>query len=207
MKNRWIVLLAMFVAGTAMSLRAQTPAPAQAKIGVLNMQVAISNTGEGKKMAAELQKKYTPRRQELERLNQEIQAIQDQLTKQAATLSEEEQGRLSRDAEGKQKLLKRSAEDAQNDLDRDRQESLSKIGQKMARVISEYAQQNGYTLILDDGQVPIYFASKDIELTAEIIKRYDAANPVAAETPAPATPAPKPAATHPATPAAPPKHQ
>ena len=43
-----------------------------------------------------------------------------------------------------------------------------------------------FLLVMDDAQVPIYFASKDIELTAEIVKRYDAANPVAAAS-APAT--------------------
>ncbi len=49
----------------------------------------------------------------------------------------------------------------------------------MVHVITDYAQQNGFTLVLDDAQIPIYFASKDIEITEEIIKRYDAANPVA----------------------------
>jgi outer membrane protein len=145
----------------------------------MNIQAAIGSTAEGKQALAELQRKYQPRQQELQRLQQEIQAIQDQLTKQSATLSDEEQGRLTRDAEEKQKLLKRSSEDAQNDFNHDRDETIRKIGQKMIRVINDYAQQNGFTLVLDDAQIPIYFASKDIELTGEIIKRYDAANPVA----------------------------
>ena len=196
MKNRLIVLVALLavVAGSA-TLRAQSAAaPAQSKIGVINIQAAIANTVEGKKVIGDLQKKYQPRQTELQRLQQEIQAIQDQLTKQQATLSEEEQGRLSRDAEEKQKLLKRSAEDAQNDFNRDRDETINRIGVKMVKVINEYASQNGFALILDDAQIPIYFASKDIEVTAEIVKRYDAANPVAD-----AAPAAKPA-THPTTP-------
>ena len=189
MKNRLIVLTALLAAlGGTCSLYAQGAPPAPSKIGVINIQAAIANTAEGKKAFGDLQKKYQPRQQELQRLQQEIQAIQDQLTKQSATLSDEEQGRLNREAEDKQKLLKRSAEDAQNDFNRDRDEAVSKIGQKMVRVITDYAQQNGFNLVLDDQQVPIYFASKDIELTAEIVKRYDAANPVA-DSGAPAKPA------------------
>jgi len=69
----------------------------------------------------------------------------------------------------------------------------------MVHVITDYAQQNGFTLVLDDAQMPVYFAAKDIELTAEIIKRYDGANPVA-DAGAPAKPA-----TPPATPATKPK--
>jgi outer membrane protein len=200
MNNRLIVLTVLLVAwGGPLSLHAQSVAPAQSKIGVINIQGAIASTAEGKKVIADLQNKYQPRQQELQRLQQEIQAIQDQLTKQAATLSDEEQARLNRESEDKQKLLKRSAEDAQNDFNRDRDEVIGQIGKKMVRVISDYAQQNGFTLVLDDAQIPIYFAAKDIEITAEIVKRYDAANPVAAAG-APAKPA-----THPAAPASPPK--
>jgi outer membrane protein len=185
MKNRLIVLIALLAVGAAsVSLYAQSAPAAQNKIGVINIQAAIANTGEGKKVIADLQTKYLPRQQELQRLQQEIGAIQDQLAKGQSTLSEEEQGRLNRDAEDKQKRLKRSAEDAQNDFNSDRDAAINKIGQKMVRVINDYAQQNGFSLILDDAQIPIYFASKDIEVTADIIKRYDAANPVADAAPA-----------------------
>ena len=71
----------------------------------MNIQAAIANTAEGKKVITDLQKKYQPRQEELQRLQQEIQAIQDQLTKQSATMSEEEQARLSREAEDKQKTI------------------------------------------------------------------------------------------------------
>ena len=188
MKNRSIAIAALLaVLVSPLALRAQSTTPAQGKIGVINIQAAIANTAEGKKVIADLQTKYQPRQQELQRLQQEIQAIQDQLSKQSATLSEEEQGRLSRDAEEKQKLLKRSAEDAQNDFNHDRDEAIGRIGQKMVKVIGDYASQNGFTLVLDDAQIPIYFASKDIDLTAEIIRRYDVANPIA-EAGAPAKP-------------------
>jgi len=200
MKNRLIAITALLaVLVGPLYIGAQSATPAQGKIGVINIQGAIANTVEGKKVITDLQKKYQPRQQELQRLQQEIQAIQDQLTKQSATLSDEEQGRLNRDAEEKQKLLKRSAEDAQNDFNRDRDEAIGRIGQKMVRVINDYALQNGFTLVLDDAQIPVYYASKDIEITEEIVKRFDAANPVA-DAGAPAKPA-----AHPATPAPTPK--
>jgi len=204
MKNRLIALTALVALfATPLHLRAQGATAGAGKIGVINIQAAIANTAEGKKVIADLQKKYQPRQQELQRLQQEIQAIQDQLTKQSATLSDEEQGRLNRDSEEKQKLLKRSAEDAQNDFNRDRDEAIGRIGQKMVRVINDYAAQNGFTLVLDDAQIPIYYAAKDIEITEEIVKRYDAANPVA-DAAVPAKPTTHPA-TPAATPAAPPK--
>ena len=191
MKNRLVTVAALLVLVTASaSLRAQSAVSSPGKIGVINIQAAIAGTVEGKKVIGDLQKKYQPRQAELQRLQQEIQAIQDQLSKGQATLSEDEQGRLSRDAEEKQKLLKRTAEDAQNDFNRDRDEAINRIGAKMVKVIGEYASQNGFSLILDDAQIPVYFAAKDIEVTADVVKRYDAANPGAESSSA------KPAATH-----------
>jgi outer membrane protein len=179
--------LVSFLAIMAIPLAAQ----AQGKIGVINFSAAIGTTAEGKKSIADLQSKYAPRKQELMRLQQEIQSDQDQLSKQTATLSDDEQRRLQRDLEDKQKLLKRSTDDAQSDYNADMEESVRKIGQKMTRVIGEYAQQNGFVLVIDDAQIPVYYVSKDLDISAEMVKRYDAAYPVA-ETPAsskpPATP-------------------
>jgi outer membrane protein len=195
MKNRLTVLTTLLaLLAVPLSSRAQSSAAAQGKIGVINIQQAIGDTAEGKKAFADLSKKYQPRQQELQRLQQEIQAINDQLSKQAATLSDEEQRRLSRDLEDKQKLLKRSTEDAQADFTSDRDDAIRRIGQKMVRIISEYAQQNGYSLVVDDAQIPVYYASKDLDLTQEIVKRYDAANPVA-DAGAPAASPARPAST------------
>jgi outer membrane protein len=162
------------------------------KIGLVNIQEAILSTADGKKAMAELQKKYQPRQQEIQKLQQDIQAISDQLQKQAATLSDEEQRRLNRDLEDKQKILKRNTEDAQADFNSDRDEMYRRIGQKVVKVIDDYARQNGFSLIIGSDQVPIYYATKEVELTAEIVKLFDAANPSDAPiTGGPATPAAK----------------
>jgi outer membrane protein len=192
MKNRltaYTTLLVLLLAPLAS--RAQSPVAASGKIGVINIQEAIGSTAEGKKAFADLQKKYAPRQQELQRLQQEIQAIQDQLAKGQNTLSDEEQRRLGREMEDKQKILKRSSEDAQADFGVDRDEAIRRVGQKMVKVISDYAQQSGFSLVLDDAQIPIYYAAKELDITGEIVKRFDAANPVA-EAVAPVAPAAKP---------------
>jgi outer membrane protein len=173
MKNR-VTLIILFLAIMTLPLAAH----AQKKIGVINMTAAIGSTAEGKKSIAELDKKFVPRKQELERLQKEIQDIQGKLSKQSPTLSDEEQRRLTRDLDEKQKSLKRSADDAQSDYNADTEETVRRIGQKMVKIIADYAPQQGFVLVIDDAQVPIYYAAKDIDIQAEIVKRYDAANPV-----------------------------
>jgi len=178
---------------------AQAPAAGAGKVGVINIQATIGNTAEGKKASADLQKKFDPRQRELQQQQQEIQGLQEQLQKQAATLSDEEQRRLARDLEEKQKRFKRNQEDFQADVQAEQQEAIQRIGQKMYRLINEYGQQNGFALIMESyPQLPVYFAP--IDLTEEMIRRYDAAYPAEAAAPAATTPA-APAAAKPATPA------
>jgi outer membrane protein len=179
--------------------RGQGAAAPGTKIGVINMQEALASTAEGKKAFADLQKKYDPRREELQRQQQEINALQEQLQRQAATLSDEERVRLGRELEDKQKLFKRAQEDANADFQSDQQDAIRRIGQKMVRIIAEYAPQNGYALIVDGAQIPVYYVADGVDLTDEMIKRFDAANPVEGA----ASPSASPAAAAPAKPAAP----
>ena len=185
----------------------QSPAPSlPGKIGVINIQAAIAGTGEGKKAFAELEKKYAPRRQDLQQLTQEVNAITEQLQKQSTTLSDDEQRRLNRELQEKQTRLKRAQEDAQADFSADSNEVVNRIGQKLVRLVDEYAQQNGYALILegDPQRMPVYYVAPQIDLTEEMVKRYDTANPVAADTSTPNLSAPPPAAaTRPPVPRAP----
>lgn len=198
----------------------QTPAAAAAgdKVGVINIQQAIAATAEGKKAFGDLQKKYEPRQADLQKQQQEIQSLQDQLQRQQTTLSDNERIRLGRELSEKQKLFDRAREDAQADFQQDRQDVMNRIGQKMVQIIDDYAKQNGYALILDaqipilgnsqvsDAQIPIYYASKDVDISDEIVKRYDAAFPAAsagdtgAAAPTSGAAAPKQAAKPPAKP-------
>src|SRR5579863_10250517 len=118
MKNRVltiIVLLSLFVPPAL--LRAQSP-PAGAtsgKIGLLNIQAAILNTAEGKKALADLDKKYQPKRDELQKMQQDIQSLQDQIQRQQTAVSDAAQAQLNRQLDEKKKILTRTQEGAQSD--------------------------------------------------------------------------------------------
>ena len=166
------------------------------KVGVINIREAIGQSAEGKKASADINSRFQPRGQDMQRQQEDIKAIQDQLQKQGTTLSDEEQARLRRDLDEKQKIFQRASEDLNADYQRETQDVLQRLGGKMLRVISEYAQQNGFTLVIDNAQIPVYYAAKELDITAEVVKRYDAANPVEAAPAASATKtsaAPKPA--------------
>jgi len=197
MKNQLLTFatLLSLLAGTA-ALRGQSPAAAPGgKVAVINMQAAIANTAEGKKALGDLQKKFTPRRQDLEHQQQEISALQDQLQRQATTLSDEEQRRLTRELDDKQRIFKRAQEDFQAEGQQEQADIGQRIGQKMVKILDDYAQKNGFDMVMDatPQTLPIYYIAPQLDLTEAMIKLYDAANPVAEAAPA-AKPPEKPAA-------------
>jgi outer membrane protein len=198
MKSRECVLtvFAVLVAAPG-TLVAQKPAPDPAKVGILNMNVAVSETAEGKKSLQEIQAKYQTRGQQLQQEQQEIQNIQDQLQRQAATLSDDERLRLNRQLDEKQKIFKRAQEDYQSDLQEDEQDAVRRIAQKMDHIVKDFAEKNGFAVVLEGPpQMPIYYMAPQVDLTDEIVKRYDAAYPLEpAAGGATATPPPKKAVT------------
>jgi outer membrane protein len=193
MKNRVVICTILAVLSFATIAAAQDPAPTgvAGKIGLISIQQAILATGEGKQAFDELTKKYEPRKQQLQRDQDSITQLTDQLQKQGPTLSDEEASRLRRELDRKQNQFKREQEDAQSDFSGDNQEIGNKIGGKMVSIIRDYAQKNGYSVVMDLSQAQgasIFYAAAGVDITEPIVKLYDQANPVAAAPAKPAAP-------------------
>lgn len=162
------------------------------KIGIIDIQQAIVATNEGARDFEALQKKFEPRRSELQNLNTEVENLKKQLSTQGDKMNEEARATLVKSIETKQKTLQRSAEDAQNEFQTQQNEIAQRILQKMAPVIDKYAKNNGYGLLLDASnpwpQGPLLWANASVDLTKTIIDAYNGQSNV----PPPAT-TPKPA--------------
>jgi outer membrane protein len=195
---------------------------AAAKIGIIHVQNAILSTKDGQKAANELQAKFAPKKAELDKKQNEIAALQDQLRKGSATMSDDAKNKIMRDIDSNTKALNRETEDAQADLDQEQGKLMQELGQKLMGILDKYAKDNGFSVVLDvsNPQTPVLWASNTIDITNDIVSLYDKANPPgAASAPAarpvapaaPGTPRPAapvaPAAPRPAAPAAPPKKQ
>ena len=201
MKNNLIVFSAL-VLGFAALAKAQGQPPTPSKVAIIHVQNAILSTKDGQKAAADLQASFLPKQTEIEKRRSEIASLQDQLRKGNATMAEDAKATLMRDIDAKNKILTRETEDAQADLDSSQGKIMQELGNKMMAVIEKYSNQNGYALVLDvsNPQTPVLWAASAIDITNDIVKLYDQANPGAA---APAGAATKPAAPAPPRPALP----
>jgi len=180
----------------------QAAAPAAGKVGVINIQAAIASTAEGKQAAAELQSQFTPRMNELQNMQKQIEDLRSRLQTGQSTLSDEEKARLSREGDQLTRGYQRKQQELQDDTNDAQQEVVNRIGRKLVDVLNKYSKDNGYSIILDDSsqQTPVVYAANQIDVTQEIIRLYDQSYPVknastgAATTP---RPAPRPAPAQP----------
>ncbi len=197
------VMLPGLALGASLIAGAQAPA-GQTKVGIIHIQQAIISTRDGQKAVADLQARYEPRSKEIEKKNQEIASLRNQLNTGSNLMSDEAKQLLMRQIDQKTKAVNRDSEDARADLEQDQQRTLQELGQKMMVVVDKYARDNGYALILDvsSPQTPVLYAANGIDVTQDIIALYDKNAPgAAAAAPAAGSPPAAAPATAPAKPA------
>ena len=190
-----VLSLVFCIAATAQTAPATAPAPTVAKVGIVNLQAAIINTNEGQRDFEGLQKKFDPKRVELESLKKEVDDLQKKFNTQADKLSDEARAELLKQIDSKKKILQRSYEDSNADFQAQQDEIANRIVQKLVEVLDKYAKENSFTVILDvSGQAsPVLWAANSVNITQPLVEAYNAQSGVAA----PAKPAAKPAAAAP----------
>jgi outer membrane protein len=212
--NRTLVLVTALAAGmtsaagvaqTAAPQTAPAPAPVApqavpAKIALIEFEQTAAATNEGVRSLQELQKKYEPKKTQLQTLAQEIDSLKKQLQSAPATLSEEERGSRQRSIDVKEKQLQRDGEDAQNSYNSDVQEAVGKVAQKLGPVVMKYVQQNGYTMLLDNtgqqGGLSVLWAP-GTDISQAVVEAYNASSGVAAPVPSAPSPTTRPRTTTP----------
>jgi outer membrane protein len=207
--KRTFALVVMLASGMALSATAHTqaapaaaPAAVPAKIAVVAFQLAVAQTNEGQRDFADIQKKYAPKEAALKTLSDEVDSLTKQLQAQGSTLSPADQANKAKVIDEKKKQLDRDSEDARNDFQQDIQDMYNALASKVYDVMQSYAEQQGFTLILDisQQQSPVLFSANGTNITKQVIDAYNLKSGVPAPPAQPAAAAPKPAAPKPAAP-------
>ena len=162
------------------------------KIAVINFQQAVGQTNEFQRDLADLRKKYQPREESLQTLNDQIEALKKQLQDGGTTLTDAERQQKLHDIDDKTKNLQRSAEDLKNDEQSDGQETFQQVGQKVFDAMSSYAQQHGFSLVLDASQQNsgVLWLTPGADITAAVVEAYNVKSGIPAPTAVPSAPTP-----------------
>jgi outer membrane protein len=186
--NRNFAVIAALASCLALNAAAQSPAVSAAapttpatpagntKIAVIGFQEAVAQTNDFQRRFADLQKKYDPKRQQINSLNSDIASLQKDLQTKSATLSDAERATKAKQLDEKQKELKRAGEDAQGDFQQDMQQTFAAVAAKVAETVDAYAKEHGYSVVLDGGnqQLPVViYANSSVDITKAVVEAYN----------------------------------
>ena len=177
--------LQIFVLGallTAFGAAAQDKPAAQAaaasapmRFGFVNTERILRDAIPAQRAQKKIEAEFQKRDQELARVADQLKRMQDDLEKNAVTMSESQRrtkerefGELNRDFQRKQREFR-------EDLNQRRNEELAQVVEAANRVIRQIAEQEKYDIIFQDA----VYASPRIDLTDKVIKALDSGKPPA----------------------------
>ncbi len=181
---------------------APAPQAVPAKIALISFEQAVFATNEGQRAVQDVQKKYEPKKAQIDTLAQEVDTLKKQMQSAPATSSDEERANRLKAIDTKEKTLNRDAEDASQAYQADLQEAFGKIAQKFSATMRQYVQQNGYTLLIDvsSQQTPIMWAGNaNTDVSQAVIDAYNTSSGVTAPPPSAPSAAGRPRVSSPAT--------
>ena len=230
--NRTLIFASALAAGISAAASAQTTAPSAApsasastaattptaapqavpaKVALIAFEQSVFATNEGQRAVQDVQKKYEPRKGQIDSLASEVDSLKKQLQSAPATLSDDEKQTRLKNIDTKEKQLNRDAEDAQQAYNTDLQEAYGKVATKVSVTAKNYCQQNGFTLLLDVSNQAsnVMWANQSTDVTQAVVEAYNKSSGVAAPPPSapsasrpsgatatPRTTTPRPAGTH-----------
>lgn len=159
------------LAGVALiALIAAVPATAaDLKIGFVNPARVSSEAPQADAARRKLEQEFAPRDQDIVAKQDELRALEQRLQGDTAGgLSETERQSLQREMVALRRDIERTQEAFREDFNMRRNEELGELQRRILKTVSEYAEDNGYDLVVSDG---VIYASDAVDITDRIIDR------------------------------------
>ena len=144
------------------------------KIGVIDSQQVLEKSAEGKRVLNQLQDLEKRHNAEIARRDEEIRQLQTRLNTQRLTLTQEALMNLSSDLEKKQTERKRYAEDSYREMQELSQRLFARLQTELIPIIEQIGKEKGLDIIFDLAKSGTVYFSPTVDLTQEVIQKYDA---------------------------------
>ncbi|MGM0555035.1 MAG: OmpH family outer membrane protein [Myxococcota bacterium] len=169
----WFLRLALAMGVVLSAMAVSAPAEAQdAKIGYVDLQRALNEVDEGKKAKKRLEKEFEQKQSKLDKKQKQVKELKEQLDS-SMMLSEEAKQKKAVELQKQLAELQQLYMKMQRDLAKKEAEATQKIFKKMGAIVEDIAQEKDYDLILEKTESSVLYANDGMDLTDELIKRYD----------------------------------
>jgi outer membrane protein len=195
MRKTFVFTLALAWAAAGLAVAQEAGAPPTAKIAVIDMARVSAESALGKSYAAQLEKLQNDintaaqaKQTELQQMDAAIQALQEELQKQAPVLSQEARDTKQQEIIRKGRERQAFLEDGQAEINRMREraqqqaQSINNEFQvKIRPIVEEVAKAKGFDVVLDS-QVA-FTITQDFDITLDVVAKANETTPAAAAAP------------------------
>jgi len=158
--------------GLAIVCALVSPAGAQQlKIGVVNIPVLMERAPQTKAAMDALQEEFAPRQREFVAKQKEYEELATKVQKDVAVMGETERRNAEKNLRDLQREVTRLQTEFREDLNLRQNEELGILQRSLLKEVQEYAQQEGYDLVVGDG---VLFASNSVNIPEEVLRAVEA---------------------------------
>lgn len=163
--------LSFIITIIVLSLFALSAVAADLKIGVVNIEMVMTEYKEGIEVTKQLDAKLETAIREVQKKKEQLIKMKEALERDAGKLSLSELKERQRKLENMNLEYARMAQDHLRQLQKKEMELGRKIKMDIAKTVSLIAKEGGYTIILVNPTSGILYASGSADLTAKTIKK------------------------------------
>ena len=143
------------------------------RIGVVDFQKALDVCEAGKEARIKLGELVKGKEKVLAEQRDEIKRLQETLEKQAIMLSPEALKEKKRELGMKNREFQRSYNDFMDEMKQHEKDLRTPILKELSRIAGDIGKKGGYTLIVHKDRTLIIYYPESIDITNEVIRRYN----------------------------------
>ncbi len=155
------------------------PFPEGAKIAYVNVQAIASNSVEGKAATSKLDDLRKKKTAEIADKNKALAAAQTKLQQGGSVLNDAARGALEKDIEKMNREIQFAQQDANTELQELQNQLQADFQEKLNPVLEQVATEKGLHMLIDIANSGAVWANSGLDLTAEVIRRFDASTKAA----------------------------
>lgn len=158
--------------GAALVCVLALPAAAQdLKIGVVSLQVIVERAPQTKAVMDALREEFAPREREILSKQKEIEDLQAKVQKDLAVMGETERRNAEKNLRDLQRDFQRLRTEYQEDSNLRRNEEFGVLQRSILKEVQDYAEQQGYDLIVGDG---VLYVRSTVNITEDVLRAVEA---------------------------------
>jgi outer membrane protein len=153
------------------------PAAAEAqtlKLGYVDLQRALNEVDEGKTAKAGLKREFDQKQKMLDEKQEELKRLKADFDKQSAVMAEEAKRDKQNELDRKFMEVQGLFVQLQKELSERERETTRGIFDKMAAIIREIAEAEAFTMVFEKSDAGLVYAPASLDLTNELIRKYNA---------------------------------